>query len=786
MTDGKQAGKERPFLVDGILISPSPVISLIFSVLLLGTPKIFAAVSTSSTTLPVAISSSSLKTALKTSSSTIRPDSILSQPDTGYTLPSPPKISTDETLTIFEADEVDYSSPIIHMKGNIVIHQSTRTIKADQLWINQKTNIGTSKGFLIIKDSGSAISGNPGKYDFATETGTLIHASAGYGYWRVHGATATLETGKKAVYQDADFTSCNVYPNPDYHFHSTHLLVVPNKYLLGYNTTFCLGKTPLFYMPFFYKSLVPKNKQNGKFHITSDPGYDYRNGYFLKNMAVENWSKTLQTKEFLDYYSNEGVGMGGEIDHHESKNQRGSLYFYTIHENPPKTVGGNLISSGLQRWGVYGDEYDQLTSSLSFQARIQAQSDQNFNNDYARSNLYPVANQLINSSALVYRQAKYFARVSYSRVDNAYNPNGVNGGGFQTYSESAPRFDFQTVPLRFKHDPLINTFSAFEDNTTQQGQPFLQHSAGINWQGSNVYRMGCGVNFTPTLQYSSAYYSKTNPLSPYATNPTAISSNVFINNYSASGDLRLPTIVGDVDVIQSMTGRSKTNGFGLDSSAPDHGIQSEMATLEDVYTFSPASMLRITSGYNEQQVTNQPIPLNQRIQPIAENLTYVTSSGINITQSNTYQFDGGEQSFQLNLTKGQERGTHFGISAGYAPVVPGVSPQTYTVNTDFGWAPASSTWHVFLITRSQVVTNAGVGQMQAFALYDKELTVVKLWHDFMGTAQFLFRPGNVKQVSFNVTLRLPAGGPPTSKAQQQQTDWESEWYPERQRPMTRL
>ncbi len=764
------------------------MISFIFSIFLIGSPNISAAIPVSSSTVAVAISSPSAKTTLKVSSSaaTIKPDSILAEADTGYVLPKPPKISTDESLTIFEADEVDYSSPVIHMKGNVVIHQSTRTIKADQLWINQNTNIGTSKGFLIIKDSGSAISGNPGKYDFGTETGTLIHASAGYGYWQVHGETATVKPGQKAVYENADFTSCNVYPNPDYHFHSTHLLVVPNKYLLGYNTTFCLGKTPLFYMPFFYKSLVPKNKKNGTFHITSDPGYDYRNGYFLKNMAEEDWSKTLQTKEYLDYYSNEGVGMGGEIDHHESKNQRGSLYFYTIKENPPKTVGGNLISSGLRRWGVYGDEFDQLTSSLSFQARIQAQSDQNFNNDYARSNPYPVANQLINSSALVYRQAKYFARVSYSRVDNAYNPNGVNGGGFQTYSESAPRFDFQTVPLKFKHDPLINTFSAFEDNTTQQGQPFLQHSAGINWQGSNVYRMGCGVNFTPTIQYSGTYYSKTNPLSPYATNPTAISTNAFINNYSASGDLRLPTIVGDVDVIQSMTGRSRMNSFGLDSNAPDHGIQSEMATLEDVYTFSPTSMFRITSGYNEQQVTNQPIPLNQRIQPIAENLTYVTHSGINITQSNTYQFDGGEQSFQLNAMKGAENGTHFGISAGYAPIVPGVSPQTYTVNTDFGWAPASGTWHVFFITRSQAVSNAGVGQMQAFALYDKELTVVKLWHDFIGTGQFLFRPGNVKQVSFNITLRLPAGGPPTSKAQQQQTDWESEWYPQRQRPMTRL
>lgn len=722
------------------------------------------------------------KIALSSSTIPISPLSLLG-PDTGYALPEPPKISTDETLSVFEADDVDYSSPVIHMKGHVIIRQSTRTIKADELWINQKTNIGTSKGFLIIKDSGSAVSGNPGRYDFATETGTLIHASAGYGDWRVHGETATLKPGQEAVYKNADFTSCNVYPNPDYHFHSTHLLVIPNKYLLGYNTTFCLGKIPLFYTPILYKSLVPKNKKNGSWSITPDPGYDYRNGFFLKNIATENWSKTLQTKQYVDYYSNEGVGIGGELDHHESKNQRGALYAYTIKENPPKTVNGSLISSGLRRWGIYGDEFDQLSKSLSFQARIQAQSDQNFNNDYARSNLYPIANQLINNAALVYRQPKYFARVSYSHVDNANNPFAVNGGTFQSYSESAPRFDFQTVPLRFNGIPLINTFTAFEDNTQTQGIPFLQHSAGFNWQGSNVYRMGCGVNFTPTFQYSENYYSKTNPLSPYATNPTAISTNAFIGNYSASGDLRLPTIVGDVDVIQNYTGRTALNSFGLDTSAPDHGVQSEMTNLEDVYQISSASMFRITSGYNEEQVSGTPIAFKDRVQPFAENLTYITPTGINITQSNTYQLDGGEESLQLNAMKGAKNKTHFGISAGYAPFVPGVSPQTYTLNTDFGWAPDSGTWHVFLITRSQTVSNAGFGQMQKFVLYDKELTVVKLWHDFIGTWQFMFRPGNVKQVQFTVTLRIPAGGPPTSKAQQKETDWESEWYPERQRPM---
>ena len=203
----------------------------------------------------------------------------------------------------------------------------------------------------------------------------------------------------------------------------------------------------------------------------------------------------------------------------------------------------------------------------------------------------------------------------------------------------------------------------------------------------------------------------------------------------------------------------------------------------------------MTSGYNEQQLSGQQTTSGNRIQPIAENLTYTPEPGVNITQSNTYEINGGEQSFQLNAMKGLEKGSHMGVSLGYAPGLSGAAspipgapvyagtPETYTVNTDFGWAPDSSTWHFFFITRSQAVSQAGWGQMQKFTLYDKELTVVKLWHDFIGQAQFLFRPGNVKQVTFNITLRIPAGGPVKSAAQKKETDWESEWYPERQLPM---
>src|SRR5206468_11817162 len=96
-----------------------------------------------------------------------------------YELPAPPALSTATRLD-FEADHVDYdaSSATMRLKGRVVVKESTRTIKADELSMDTRARTGRAQGFLLVEDGGSAVAAEDGGFfDFEQKTGELHKAS---------------------------------------------------------------------------------------------------------------------------------------------------------------------------------------------------------------------------------------------------------------------------------------------------------------------------------------------------------------------------------------------------------------------------------------------------------------------------------------------------------------------------------------------------------------------------------------------------------------------------------
>ena len=169
---------------------------------------------------------------------------------------------------------------------------------------------------------------------------------------------------------------------------------------------FYLGDVPVFYLPILYKTLSPRHYLRWK----SQPGFDHRNGPFLKNTLTTDHGDTVYSKLYADYYMKQGAGWGGELHRREGENSRGALFGYTIKETS---------STGDRRWALLGQQYHAITSSDSFQARLQLQSDSEFNNNYARSSTFRVTNELVNGAAFTHRFSQATARLSYARLDTA-------------------------------------------------------------------------------------------------------------------------------------------------------------------------------------------------------------------------------------------------------------------------------------------------------------------------------------------------------------------------------
>jgi LPS-assembly protein len=679
-----------------------------------------------------------------------------------YSLPPPPAPSTATRHLDYVADHLDYAAAdaTIHLKGHARVVESSWTVKGEELWLDTRSRVGRSQGDLLVEDGYTAIYGDSGDFDFQNHSGTLYHASAGHGDWRVHGKSVHMDAQRRLDYYGANFTSCNVVP-PHYHFHSSHMTVVPHKYLYARNAVFYWRNIPLFYTPFLYKSL----SETHFLRMKVQPGYDGRNGVFLKGTLATEHTPKFSSRLYLDYYQKQGLGTGIELNRHGGTDSRGAVYGYQIKET----------STGQERWALLGSGYHGVSaSSMSFQGRLQAQSDANFNNDYARSNLFRVTPELINNGAVTYRMRHSNLRLSYSRDDASTG----DGTQFIKQTEDYPRLDFQTQPLAVWKLPWLNTFTAFADNNYNINRPFIQQSAGTQWEATRAIPLVKGVaSLTPKVDYSQTFFNRFDEAADFSSSTTY--QDVFVGRYTGAPDLRVNTPVGNWDLIQTYTMRQKPDTMEDDAGAIDHGVESNVTTLQDSFRPLDRVFVRAQTGYDERVFRDHSVGFRDRVQPFVGDVVYSPRGDLDISLREDYQLDQKERSFILNSQYGNPKGTFLSGGGSYNET----EPDQYFINTEFGVAPASGTWrsiHVTGALRVRVFGGDGVGALNHPQLFEKEITVTKVWHDFVWHAMVRFRPGGVREITFKIDIKFGS----MDKSSAQQRDWESEWFPERTSELT--
>lgn len=671
-----------------------------------------------------------------------------------WTLPPAPAPSSSTVVLKYEADEADYEGAKgsrLHLKGHVKVIESTWTIKADELWLDMEEQTARSEGHFLLDNGVSAAAGIGGTFDFARKRGTLHQSSAGHGDWRIHARSSRVSEGQKLEYYGARFTGCSFDPKPHYHFRATKMSVIPKKRILAYNARFYLGPVPIFYFPVLYKSLKPSHFL--RFRL--QPGYDRRNGGFLKSTLETGHSPYLYSKLYLDYYSSQGFGAGAELQRRKGEDSKGSLYGYRIRE----------AHNGQERWTVLGNQYQALTSSIAFQGRLQVQSDADFNNHYARASTLRVTPELINNGAFVYRRPLSTTRISYDRVDTG-TPDRLK---FVKTRESYPRIDYQTAPLRIWRLPWLNSFTAFADNNFQNGRPFIEKSVGGAWEGTRTLNIVKGVSFTPRTGYGQTYLNRVDNITSFGSSRTV--NGAFVGRYFGEGTLRVTTLLGDTDLSHLHRRRQKVNTLEDDAGALDYGVETNLSSVLHALRPTRKTLLRLGTGYDFRRFRNSQPGFRERVQPFIGELTYTPRNDLSFTVRDDYQLQEGNRSFLGSAVWGDEEATYLGGGAGYNIA----TPDKYYANLDFGLGNSSNTWRLTGALRSESTSRGGPQNLSRFTLFEKEFGIVKLWHDFYTSARVRFRPGGVKEASIRIELKLPS----FHKEEARRKDWESEWFPER-------
>jgi len=308
----------------------------------------------------------------------------------------------DTPITI-SADYIEYSTEEnrVIARGNIKIEDKDVTVECDEATFDMEEEKVEAKGGVILKDNEITIHGSRIVYDSRTGRGVIDNASSFIEPWYVSGPEVERVSDKEIVVNNGYITSCEL-SSPHYRLKAKKIRVLLGERISASNVVMYLGKIPIFYFPFYWRSLREK-----RFSWGLKLGSNSEEGFFAKTNLGYVFSSRANGTLLLDYMTRKGVGFGGRYNYNLENKAKGFLYGYYIKEKDTKE----------KRWRGEGEHWQNLGSDFYFQTKLDYMSNQKFNRVYNEEDWIPMKEELRSHIALTRSRPTYTLRIVGERKD---------------------------------------------------------------------------------------------------------------------------------------------------------------------------------------------------------------------------------------------------------------------------------------------------------------------------------------------------------------------------------
>jgi lipopolysaccharide assembly outer membrane protein LptD (OstA) len=478
-----------------------------------------------------------------------------------YDLPS----STGTHHVEFKSDYAQFNEYTrdIDLQGNVKLHEiapdgkQIKYIRARELFVSMSSHTVTAPADFVMDDDTGTAFGTSGVTDYRTDAGHINNGRFAYKNFIFRGRGVDF-TKEKYVYKRASVTTCDREP-PDYQLRSSRIYLVPGKYFLAYNNLLFIGKIPVLYLPVIYKPLGGGTPFVSIFR----PGYDKRNGAFMKSTYLYRIDQETRAKVFLDYFARRGIGTGGEIDYRKPQNDITDISYYRIRED----------GTDKDRWGLSGGYWHQFNrfnesdpAQYYSQGTFRLLSDPTVNNDFFRSNPFAVSPDEQASMAVTRKTSYTVTRLSAAGTEIKSADNTV----FQKSSSSIPRLDFNTVPFTLLGLPFLNTFTSDMENARDAGNNFAQERGDANWTVNKSVPIAKRLTISPSV-----FYDQSVLISTMSTGEVS-----WVGRYGGGATLRYEQLWGSLDLGYAYKRRLHTDKLEEDTTAADKGQETSMVTSQ--------------------------------------------------------------------------------------------------------------------------------------------------------------------------------------------------------------
>lgn len=314
--------------------------------------------------------------------------------------------------------EYDRSNNVIVASSNVIVRRGAEELRADAVRVNVATSDVEAQGNVVFTRPGGVWRGDFLKYNFETREWNTGAFSSRYDPFFVWAQSSSM-TNDEYLLQRAYLTTCtNAHLHEHFHITCRELRVKPGQRMLGRHAVAYLGKVPIFYFPWMYRSLSDRGVG-----FSVEAGYSGRMGAFLLTSTKYWMTPNLRGVTQIDGRTERGVGVGQEVGwYSDDRLSHGAIYGYYINDQ-----GVKKDYEGQDRDLVDADRYrlrfrhsEALSGRDSFLTDFNYLSDPYVVEDFFNHE-YRGGYQPQNFVTLMHRGDNYAASLSaYKRLNDFY------------------------------------------------------------------------------------------------------------------------------------------------------------------------------------------------------------------------------------------------------------------------------------------------------------------------------------------------------------------------------
>ncbi len=265
--------------------------------------------------------------------------------------------------------EYDPATGALTEANGIIVTYQDIVLTADKVTANENTGDVLAEGNVTIKSSDNLWTGDRFIYNFKTRQISAGEFKSGRPPFFITGESLAINQTNKTYTATNALVTTDDYEVPAYKIRARSLTLVPGEYIEAKNATLYLGNVPVFYYPYYRRSL-----QRHPNNFAFEPGYRGIHGAYL--LSTYNWflREELRGSVHFDMRSRRGLAAGPDLSYDAGKFGKGDVeYYFAADDDPGSDNAGNPISRHRQRLRfTHRADFD---TNFTFKTAVRYQSD---------------------------------------------------------------------------------------------------------------------------------------------------------------------------------------------------------------------------------------------------------------------------------------------------------------------------------------------------------------------------------------------------------------------------